>query len=65
MPPNTWIDDPKLALREHYTYWECRDAWIVTTRMSETARMFLTSILRQGTTVWNSPDEVKQTGLEY
>lgn len=65
MPPNTWVDDPKLALREHYTYWECRDAWIVTTRMSETARMFLTSILRQGTTVWSHPDEVKQTGLEY
>lgn len=65
MPPNTWIDDPRLDLRRHYTYWECRDAWIVTHRMSETARMFLTSILRQGTTVWSHPDEVKQTGLEY
>ena len=65
MPPNTWIDAPDLALRKHYTYWECRDAWIITKRMSETARAFLTAILRQGTTVWTHPDEVRQTGLEY
>ncbi len=65
MPPNTWIDKPVLDLRKHYTYWECRDAWVVSRRMSETARDFLTGILKKGTTVWSSPDEVRETGLEY
>lgn len=65
MPPNTWIDDPVLDLRKHYTYWECRDAWVVSRHMSETARDFITGILKKGTTVWTSPDEVRETGLEY
>lgn len=65
MPPNTWIDNPVLDLRKHYTYWECRDAWVVSRRMSETARDFITAILKKGTTVWSSPDEVRETGLEY
>lgn len=65
MPPNTWIDNPVLDLRKHYTYWECRDAWVVSRHMSETARDFITGILKKGTTVWTSPDEVRETGLEY
>lgn len=64
MPPNTWISDPKLNLRERYTYWQARDVWLTPDRMSETAAMFLRRILTDGTTIWSNPDTVLKGGLE-
>lgn len=64
MPPNTWIDHPRLDLRTDYTYWECRDVWLGTTRMSETAKGFIRSILMRGTTVWHDPDKVLTGGVQ-
>lgn len=64
MPPNTWVADPKLNMRDRYTYWQARDVWLTPDRMSETAAMFLRRILTEGTTVWNSPDNVLKGGLE-
>lgn len=64
MPSNTWIDNPKLTIRDRYTYWQCRDVWMTPSRMSETARSFLTDILKEGTTVWTSPDDMLTKGLE-
>jgi hypothetical protein len=63
MPPDTWIDSPKLDLRDSYTYWQARDVWLTTERMSETAKGFLRSMLMRGVTVWHDPDRVLQGGL--
>lgn len=64
MPPDTWLDEPKLDLRDSFTYWQARDVWITTERMSETAKGFLRSILMRGVTVWHDPDRVLQGGLK-
>lgn len=65
MPEGTWVDKPTLVLRSSYTYWQCRDVWLSSVRMSETARNFLRRILMEGTTIWTSADKILDTGLEY
>lgn len=63
MPPNTWISEPQWSLYTHYTYWKARDVWIKPSLMSETAKTFIKSILLNGTTIWDNPDNVFNKGV--
>lgn len=59
---NRTIKAPKLDIMDKWTYWKCREAWVIGNgKAPQQATNYIKNALINGTTVWHNPSQIGDT----
>ena len=61
--PGIWIEDPNLQQMTDFTYWECSDIWLNTSRVSDAIALIIKGMFIDGVWLWEDPANARLTKL--